>query len=250
MRIADSASHDAMGIEHRFWTCCRRLRYKRGMSICKTAWALCLVVGAIGLSAQDKAIDTSAQAKDFTWDWRTQEVIGRTDQSLNITSKLTEPERNQLLDAVIVRLMKSMNDAGYDDERIREVASTTRLRFVELGEGKPVILATSLGSEGGCDLLANCPFWIFRKTDTGYVSLLDTVAASYTTQPTATGGYTDLVIARHTTPNETRLTLYKYTDGRYADWACYTATFAPPKEGGGIQDPEIAPCGKSVVNSQ
>src|SRR5271166_3331973 len=91
--------------------------------------ALVLIVGCCALAA------------DFTWDWRNQEVIGRTDPSLNTTSKLTEPERNELLDAVIVRLMKPMGDAGYDDQRIREVASTTRLRFVELGEGKPVILA-------------------------------------------------------------------------------------------------------------
>jgi hypothetical protein len=183
-----------------------------------------------------------AQNTDFTWDWRTQEVIGRTDSSLNTTSKLTEAQRNELLDAVIVRLMKPMADAGYDDQRIREVASTTRLRFVELGEGKPVILATSLGSEGGCDLLANCPFWIFRRSDSGYIAMLDTVAASYTTQATATEGYSDVVIARHVTPNENRLTLYKYESGKYVDAGCYAAVFAPPKEGGAIQDPEIRPC--------
>ncbi len=181
-------------------------------------------------------------AADFAWDWRSQEVIGRTDQSLNTTSKLTEPERNQLLDAIIVRLMKPMSEAGYDDERIREVASTTRLRFVELGEGKPVILATSLGGEGGCDVLANCPFWIFRRGDSGYVAMLDTVAASYTTQATSSEGYSDLVIARHVTPNANRLTLYKYESSKYKDAGCYTAVFAPPKDGGEIQDPELAPC--------
>ena len=186
-------------------------------------------------------IGVVAWAADFTWDWRSQEVIGRNDQSLNNTSKLTEPERNALLDAVIVRLMKPMADNGYEDDRIREVASTTRLRFVELGEGKPVILATSLGLEGGCDALVNCPFWIFRHDKDGYVSMLDTMAASYTVQPTSSDGYYDLVIARHVTPNENRLTLYKYADGKYADAGCYTATFAPTKEGE-MPDPEIAPC--------
>ena len=180
-------------------------------------------------------------AVDFTWDWRNQEAIGRTAPGLSTTSKLTEPERNQLLDAVIARLLKPLADAGYDDDRIREIALTTRLRFVDLGEDKPVIMATSLGLEGGCDALVNCPFWIFRYAKDGYVSLLDTVAASYTIQPTSSGGYSDLVIARHLTPSENRLTLYKYQDGKYSDAGCYTATFAPPKDGE-IQDPEIAPC--------
>jgi hypothetical protein len=72
--------------------------------------------------------------------------------------------------------------------------------------------------------------------------MLDTVAASYTTQPTSTEGYSDLVIARHVTPKDNRLTLYKYDNGKYVDAGCYTAVFTPPKEGGEIQDPEIAPC--------
>jgi len=187
------------------------------------------------------ALCAVALAADFTWDWRNQEVIGRTDPSLNNTSKLTEPQRNQLLDAVIARLLKPLTDAGYDDGRIREIASTTRLHFVDLGEGKPVIMATSLGLEGGCDVLVNCPFWIFRRTNDGYVSLLDTVAASYTIQPTATDGYYDLVIALHTTPTETRLTLYKFHDEKYAEAGCYTATFVSSKADE-TSDPEIAPC--------
>jgi hypothetical protein len=191
------------------------------------------------------ALVAAALAADFTWDWRDQEVIERTDPGLNTTSQLTEWERTALLNAIIERLDKPLAERGYDNDRIREIASTTRLRFVELGDGKPVILATSLGLEGGCDALVNCPFWIFRRDESGYVLMLDTVAASYTRQPNATDGYTDLVIARHITPSENRLTLYKYAKGKYADAGCYTATFAPAKDGGS-QDPEIAPCDKAA----
>jgi hypothetical protein len=180
-------------------------------------------------------------AADFTWDWRNQEVIGRTDPSLGNTSKLTEPERNALLDAVIARLLKPLADHGYSDDRIREIALTTRLRFVELGEGKPVILATSLGLEGGCDPLVNCPFWVFRHGENGYISMLDTVAASYTIQPTSTDGYSDLVISRHVSAKESRLTLYKFADGKYPEAGCYVATWPAPKDGE-IQEPEIAAC--------
>jgi len=187
-------------------------------------------------------VSVLALAADFTWDWHNQEVIGRTDPALNTTSKLTEWERTALLNLIVERLDKPLAERGYDNDRIREIASTTRLRFVDLGEDKPVIMATSLGLEGGCDALVNCPFWIFRRGTDGFVELLDTVAASYTIQPTASGGYSDLVIARHITPTENRLTLFKFAEGKYADSGCYTATFAPPKDHGEIQDPEIAPC--------
>ncbi len=183
-----------------------------------------------------------ALAGDFEWDWHNQEAISRNDPTLSTTSKLKESERNELLDAVIARLLKPLTDAGYGDDRIREIAQTTRVRFVDLGEGKPVILAESLGIEGGCDVLVNCPFWVFRHTQEGYVSLLDTVAASYTIQPTSSDGYSDLVLARHTTPSETKLTVYKYADGKYSEAGCYMAIFAPTKEGEGITNPAISPC--------
>ena len=187
------------------------------------------------------ALCTLVFAAEFTWEWRNQETIGRNAPSLNNTPQLSEPERAALLDAVVKRLQKPLTDRGYEEDRIREIASTTRLRFLDLGEDKPVIMATSLGLEGGCDALVNCPFWIFRYRKDGYVAMLETVAASYTIQPSASGGYSDLVIARHITADDTRLTLYKYQEGKYVDAGCYTATFAAPKDGE-IRDPEIAPC--------
>lgn len=198
---------------------------------------------AIGLGIVIAALFAVAVAADFVWDWRNQEVIGKSDQSLKNTSKLTEPARAELLDAVVLRLQKPLADRGYGDERIREIASTTRLRFVELGGGKPLILATSLGLEGGCDELNNCPFWIFQHEQDGYVSLVDTVAASYTVQPTQTNGYSDLVLSRHVSASESRLTLYQYDGKTYAEGGCYVATFAAPKDGD-VGEPEIAGCGK------
>ncbi len=187
------------------------------------------------------ALSARAQKVDFNWDWHDQEVIGHNDASLNSTSKLTEPDRTALLEAIVLRLQKPMSERGYDDQRIREIASTTRLRFVDLGDGKPVILATSIGMEGGCDALVNCPFWIFRHTEDGYVSLLESTAASYTVQPTSTNGLSDLVTAQNITTNQTSLTLYKYADGKYADMGCKTATF-PPAKNGEIQAPDFTPC--------
>jgi len=188
------------------------------------------------------AVCAIAVAADFEWSWRSQEVIGRNDPSVGNTSKLTEPDRAALIAAIVLRLQKPMSEQGYSDDRIREVASTTRVRFVDLGGGgKPVIFATSLGLEGGCDALVNCPFWIFRHGEDGYVSLLDTVATSYTIQPTSTNGFSDLLIARHTSANESHLTPYTYADGKYVEAGCYTATWPAAKDSE-TPDPEISPC--------
>jgi len=194
------------------------------------------------LAALTLALCTFAWAADFDWNWHNQDTIGRTDPSVNNTSRLTEPERNALIDAFVLRLQKPMSERGYDDDRIREIASTTRLRFIDLGAGgKPFIFATSLGLEGGCDALANCPFWIFRHTDDGYVSILDTDGASYTIQPTSANGVSDLVIMRHESSSESHLTLYSYADGKYSEAGCYIAVWPPPKDGG-TEDPTIDPC--------
>ena len=118
----------------------------------------------VGIGLAVIAICAIALAADFEWNWRDQQTIGRTDPSLGNTSRLTEPERAALIDAIVLRLQKPMSERGYDDERIREIASTTRLRFVDLGGDKPLLFATSLGLEGGCDAMSNCPLWIFRHS--------------------------------------------------------------------------------------
>ena len=114
-----------------------------------------------GLSLLLCVVPGFAQKSDFTWDWRNQEIIGRTDASIGNSSQVSEPERSALIDAIVLRLQKPMSDAGYDDDRIREIATTTRVRFVDMGENQSLLFATSLGLEGGCDALGNCPLWIY-----------------------------------------------------------------------------------------
>jgi hypothetical protein len=211
------------------------MAYKRAMGFSRKiacVWLVVIAACAIVIAA------------DFEWSWRSQEVIGRNDSSVGNTSKLTEPDRAALIAAIVLRLQKPMSDQGYSDDRIREVASTTRVRFVDPGgEGKPLVFATSLGLEGGCDALVNCPFWIFRHSEDGYVSLLDTVATSYTIQPTSTNGFSDLVISRHTSASESQLTLYNYAEGKYVAAGCYTATWTAAKDkDSDTPDPAISPC--------
>jgi hypothetical protein len=185
------------------------------------------------------AVSAVAQKAEFNWNWRDQEVIGHHDASLGNTSKLTEADRAALLDAIVLRLQKPMTDAGYDDDRIREIASTTRIRFVDFGGGKPLLFATSLGMEGGCDPLGNCPLWIFRRSSGGFVSLLDVVAASYTLQ--SSDG--ELVLMHHVSQKQSGLEVYRLDDGKLNQGGCYTANWpAPSDDPTKVSDPEIVPC--------
>lgn len=180
-----------------------------------------------------------AQKADFAWNWRDQEIIGHNDASLGNTSKLTEQERTALIDAIVLRLQKPMTDAGYDDDRIREIASTTRIRFVDFGGGKPLLLTTSLGMEGGCDAMGNCPLWIFRRSSGGFASLLDGVAASYTLQ--SPDG--DLVLMHHVSQKQSGLEVYRFEDGKLNNAGCYTANWpAPSDDPTQVSDPEIVAC--------
>src|ERR1700691_4934878 len=123
----------------KLWTPAISMAYKRAMGFSRKiacVWLAMVAVCAI------------AVAVDFEWSWRSQEVIGRNDPSVGNPSKLTEPDRAALIAAIVLRLQKPMSEQGYSDDRIREVASTTRVRFIDLGaEGKPLVFATSLGLE-------------------------------------------------------------------------------------------------------
>jgi hypothetical protein len=181
------------------------------------------------------------QKSEFDWDWRNQEVIGREDPSVGNTSKLTEPERSALIDAIVLRLQKPMGDAGYDDDRIREIATTSRIRFIDVGGGAPLIFTTSIGLEGGCDALGNCPLWIFRHTDDGFLSLLNTIAASYT--PKRPDGAFEVVFMHHVSAKESGLVVYRLAGDKLEGSGCYTALW--PKQSSDpnqMSDPKLEPC--------
>ncbi len=187
-----------------------------------------------------------AQKPEFAWDWRNQEVIGREDASVGNTSKLTEPERTSLIDAIVLRLQKPMGDAGYDDDRIREIATTTRIRFIDVGAGQPLIFTTSIGLEGGCDALGNCPLWVFRHTDDGFLSLLNTIAASYT--PKRDEGGFEVVFLHHLSAKESGLAVYRLADDKLQGTGCYTALWPKPSnDPTQVSDPKIEPCKQSPL---
>ena len=106
------------------WTRPLILSYKRVMAVSTKFFRIALTV---------VLLCALALAADFTWDWHNQQVIGREDPSVANTSKLKEADRTALIDAIAARLQKPMSDHGYSDDRIREVASITRIRIADSG---------------------------------------------------------------------------------------------------------------------
>jgi hypothetical protein len=216
------------------WTLPLFMAYKRAMRLGRIAVAGLLLLPTL----------TLAQDSNFSWDWRNQQVIGKTDPSLGNTPRLTETERATLIGAVALRLQKPMSEAGYDDDRIREIASTTRIRFVDLGDGKPLLFATSLGLEGGCDALGNCPLWIYRHASRGFVSLLTAITASYTVQ---TGnGPGELILMHHVSALQSGLEVYHYSQLKLSHVGCFNADWPKPSDDPmQLSDPAITSCEES-----
>jgi hypothetical protein len=187
-----------------------------------------------------------ALAADFEWDWGNQQELTSYSPKLALGSGLSEADRTALIDAIAMQLKPPMAKEGYSDERIHDVASTTRYKLIDLnGDGKPEVFASPNTLEAGCDPKSICPLWILRRTPKGsYAFLLDVPAHTFTVQPTNTGGYADIVIQVHGSGFESELTVYRYAMGKYVPSGCYTATWAE-MDGERVKkfdSPRVEPC--------
>src|SRR5262249_1946312 len=102
--------------------------------------------------------------------------------------------------------------------------------------------------EGGCDAMANCPMWIFRRTDEGFLSLLTAIAASYTVEA-GDGGMSDLVLMHHITPRQSGLRVYHYAELKLVDGGCFEAFWPQPSDDPTkVNDPDVQPCKEERLN--
>jgi len=188
-----------------------------------------------------------AQAADFQWDWSNQQVIDAFSPKVSVGSGLSDAERGALIDAIADHLQPAMLKEGYSDERIRDVASGTRFKLVDLnGDGQSEVLATPNSLEAGCDPKSICPLWILRRTAKGtYAFLLDAPAQTFTVQGTTTAGYADIVTQVHRSGFESELTVYRYAMGKYIASGCYTATWGEMdgENAKKFDAPRVEPCG-------
>jgi len=186
-------------------------------------------------------------AADFQWDWSNQQEIDSFSPKVSVGSGLSEDERAALIDSIADHLRPTMIGQGYSEERIRDVASSTRFKLVDLnGDGKPEVFATPNSLEAGCDPKSICPLWVLRPTVKGtFTFLLEAPAQTFTVQPTSTGGYADIVLQVHGSGFESDLMVYRFAMGKYVASGCYTATWAE-MDGENVKkfdSPRVEPCG-------
>ena len=170
----------------------------------------------------------------FQWNWRS------TQTAINAVAKdheISAAERESLLDALTGQFE--------DDAQARERATETRIKVADLnGDGIPEVIAQAAGDI--CSPTGNCPFWVFKKTASGYMLILKRGAIqNFTIQPTRTSGYSDLVLGMHGSATEQGLFLYQFRQGKYRLTACYDANWTYMDKNDRIhdlKDPRITPC--------
>jgi hypothetical protein len=158
--------------------------------------------------------------------------------------ELSVAERRQLVHA-IAEDIKTVMDAGANASAL---ALKTRVKFIDLnGDGRPEVIAQPVGMESGCGATGNCPFWVFERISAGYKLILrsDGGFQVFTIEPTATNGFSDIILGTHDSASERTLYVFRYGQGRYRPWVCYNANWWT-YEGGfhKLKEPRITACAK------
>jgi hypothetical protein len=204
-------------------------------------WASLLLISAVGAIAQ-KIPASQTRASRLQWDAEHGVELAQND-SVRVSNILAEGERASLIRAIAAKLRPQMADLQIRSEKqLLLVAANTRIKLVDLdGDGTPEVLAQSWGSDT-CGAVGNCFFWVFQKTDSGYKTILNSGAQTFTVEETRTDGFRDLMLADHDSASEKTLYLYRFSSGRYRQTGCYDADWAPNPVEPMLKKPVIAPC--------
>lgn len=176
----------------------------------------------------------ASKSEEFEWNWRDSQTAETT---LSESKKISAHDRALLISALTTRFK--------DDSSPKSRAAETRVSMIDLnGDRVPEVIAQPIGDV--CSPTGNCPFWVFKKTATGYSLILARSAIqTFTIQRARTNGYSDLVLGMHGSATSSDLFLYKFSNGRYRRAGCYEANWSYLDENDEIHDleePRISPC--------
>lgn len=201
-----------------------------------------VILGFSLLALAQGGASPSAKSGGFRWDFRKAQELDFKD-GLKNNKVLSADQKRALVAAISAQYRPNKGDRdALSPSEIREVAVHTRVKLVDLnGDGTSEIVAQPIGDEAGCGATGNCPIWIFEPSGAGYKLLLDGTAQTFTVQPGATNGYSDLVLGQHASASEQVLYVYSFRDGRYRRGACYDANWLifTAKE---LKEPRITRC--------
>jgi hypothetical protein len=190
------------------------------------------------------AITPCALAQSFHWDSKKSHELVRKN-AIRFSKELSPEDRSLLLHAIAARLHPGMADLDIQSEKqLLNAAADTRIELVDLdGDGKPEVIAQSWGDET-CGATGNCSFWIFKKTDRSYKTILNGGAQVFAVEETSTNGFRDVTLGLHDSATESELFPYRFSGDRYRKRGCFDANWAKEVGGPILKKPIITPCPK------
>jgi hypothetical protein len=187
---------------------------------------------------------TCTWAQSFRWDAKKPQELTR-ENAIRFTKDLSASDRSLLIRAIAAKLRPKMDNLDiHSEKQLLSVAADTRIELVDLdSDGTPEVLAQSSGMET-CGAVGNCLFWIFKKTNTGYRTILSDGAQIFTIEDTSTEGFRDVTLGVHDSASERHLFPYRFSNGRYHQRGCYDANWTPNIDGPVLKKPIIRPCSR------
>jgi hypothetical protein len=194
---------------------------------------------AIGLLV---GVATCAAAQSFHWDVKKSHELARKD-AIRFSKELSPADRTLLIRAIAAKLRPKMDAFDISSEkRLFGLAADTRIELLDLdGDGTPEVIAQSFGMET-CGAVGNCLFWIFKKTNVGYQSILNHGAQVFRIEDTNTNGFRDVTLGLHDSATESHLFPYRFSNGMYRQRGCYDAEWVKEPGGPILKTPVITKC--------
>jgi hypothetical protein len=215
------------------------------MKSCAPLFLLLLVSPFV--AAQNTALLETAP-RHFRWSQRQAHELDY-DRTIRKSTNLTSAEKKSLIDAIVQTLKREDDDVDMTARELIDLASETRVEFVDLrSDGQREVIAQANGL-GPCGGTGNCVFWIFQLTPGGAKVLLDTTLAGgvrfelLTVRPWMTNGFKDIVLASHSSATARNIWWFRSTNGKYRPSTCYYPSWIGD-HGEFLKNPDISsePC--------
>lgn len=172
-------------------------------------------------------------------------VAGEAQSNAQRKTEIPKLVKQIIRDDESVRSMIGENTFGDDEKTItpklleKEITAET----LDLnGDGKPEWLLTASDAIGLCGATGACSKWIYGKSGTGYVQLLESSAIhGLSVAKTKTRGYKDLTLAANSGAYETYLYTYKFDGVKYRERSCILRSYLDDR-GNVMKRPRMTGC--------
>jgi len=175
----------------------------------------------------DLRAEPTLEDAHFRWDWKDSQELSAA-QSLRGTN-LTHQQRKAIASAIANHIRSMISEPGIvrtttmreikSEAELQDAVLDTRVTLIDLnGDGIPEVVAQGMVN---CGATGNCPFWVLRKSKTGYRLIFEGEAQTFTIQPSVSNGFRDIVLSRHGSYSSGDLMHYRFQEGIYSGVACY-----------------------------